>query len=111
MTETELARLTRERDALRERVRELSSVKAELDGEYCCGVCGRRVKVREDLSHRCPPRTLAGIDGADSRASAPQPEFWRGYPERLEEGVRLMLVDADGETGAPDPGSLRDGDW
>lgn len=63
---------------------------------YTCAVCGAEVYVHVDLKHRCPPRTLAGIDGADTAAwnreldpdTKPEPDH-RDLWTRLRDGHRL----------------------
>ena len=70
-----------------------------MDEPYCCAICGRAVFKHEDLKHACPPRTLAGIDAADTRAwnrefdwSAPARQTLYA---RLAEGERLLALKGD----------------
>jgi len=72
-------------------------------GSYYCQICGRKVHKDSDLKHECPARTLAGIDGANTRAwnkelsppSEHQEPFNRTYGDRLKEGWNTIRSSGD----------------
>ena len=65
---------------------------------HWCPICGNKAR---NVGHKCPPRTLSGIDGANTKAwnqelappSEHLPPIWRTEDVRLTEGFRLLADD------------------
>ena len=68
------------------------------DNSDWCPICGKK-GAQYLIGHHCPERTLAGINGADTRASnaeADPPFLVRPIGERLARGFWLLEKESEG---------------